>query len=195
MRYSHHRPLTCSLVAFCFAACSKPVETETVPPPPIQRQSVADPGPGMVRLKESMLAMQAKMSFGLGVYLDTERKWDESGAWLLVLSMDNLSPGPISIPMAALNEKHAIITTQREGEPEPIPYIGTHTPIEDSSIAGEGSLQIPAGASLAFALSLPQGHPFQHGIKPGTYLFSWPFHPEAKCRIVLSDSGTIKTLE
>ena len=195
MRYSHHLPLACSLAAFCLAACSKPKDTETGPPPLIERYSGTDPGPGMVRLMGIMQAMQGRMSCGLGVYLDTERKLDDSSAWLIVLAIDNLSPEPLAIPMAALNRKHAIITTQRDGEPEPIPNLGSHMPIEDYSIAGEGSVQIPPKASLSFALPLPQGHPFRNTIKPGTYLFSWPFHPEATCRIVLSESGTIKTLE
>lgn len=175
--------------------CSKrKVPDADLQPSPF-RYAVADPGPGIIRLTEIMLALKSKMSCGLILYLDAERRWDQPSAWIITLAIENISKEPISIPMVALNPKYAIVTTQREGEEHVIPYTGSHMPIENDCLPKEGNLQIPSGASLVFALPLPQGHPFHQGIKPGKYLFKWPFHPEATCRIVLSESGTIKTLE
>jgi len=167
-------------------------------PPKVAKEeplyAVAHAGAGLPALLKNTETLRDKISCGLAVYIDREREWSNPDSWLITLCVNNITNSPVLVPMASLNPEHRIIETEKAPSGKPLQYSGSHMLFKNSSVLDEGFVHIPSKARIFFALRLPNGHPFRYVIDPGQYSFSWQFHPEAKCTILLTPDGQFKTI-
>jgi hypothetical protein len=137
---------------------------------------------------QGAFAKQASVSLGAFATGPIGAGFD--GRLYLILTVQNLTSGPVRLPSEAISPIYPNFTVYFHGRE--LPYI-VGSPDAARKFDKAQDILLPAKAIVSFALNIPQGQYIAtFDIKPGCYTVRWIYNKNATAAFCISVGGRLK---